>query len=136
MSWNLKNGYFRANKTNRFLVTWGCLLSGKVWWAVQISSFWQKIEVFYRPEWTKVMNLKMNFKYFQIQKWMLQAGRAEKVDEKNGVICVVSMFLSWVMIFKLSKKCTFSIFCWPKQNSLSMLKQFTYMHLKGLVMLF
>ena len=78
----------------------------------------------------------MNFKYFQIQKWMLQAGRAEKVDEKNGVICVVSMFLSWVMIFKLSKKCTFSIFCWPKQNSLSMLKQFTYMHLKGLVVLF
>ena len=25
-----------------------------------------------------------NFKYFQIQKWMLQAGRAEKVDEKMG----------------------------------------------------
>ena len=26
----------------------------------------------------------MNFKYFQIQKWMLQAGRAEKLDEKMG----------------------------------------------------
>ena len=26
----------------------------------------------------------MNFKYFQIQKWMLQAGRTEKVDEKMG----------------------------------------------------
>ena len=24
----------------------------------------------------------MNFKYFQIQKWMLKAGRAEKVDVK------------------------------------------------------
>ena len=34
----------------------------------------------------------MNLKYFQIQKWMLQADRAEKVDEKNGVICVVFMF--------------------------------------------
>ena len=40
------------------------------------------------------MSLKMTFKYFQIQKLMLQAGSAEKVDEKNGVICVVSMFPS------------------------------------------
>ena len=48
--------------------------------------------------------MKMNFDYFQIQKWMLQTVRAEKVDEKNGVICLVSMFPSWVMVFKLSKK--------------------------------
>ena len=66
------------NAWYRFLVTSGCQLSGKVWWAVQISRLWQKIEVFYRPEWTKVINLKMNYKYFQIQKWMLQAGRGEK----------------------------------------------------------
>ena len=26
----------------------------------------------------------MCFKYFQIQNWMLQAGRAEKVDKKMG----------------------------------------------------
>ena len=64
---------------------------------------------------------------------MLQTGRAEKVDEKNGVICVDFMFPSWVMILKLSKKCIFSILCWPQQKNLSMLKQFTYMHLKGLV---
>ena len=30
------------------------------------------------------MNLKMNVKYIQIQKWMLQAGRAKKVDEEMG----------------------------------------------------
>ena len=52
------------------------------------------------------MNLKMNLKYLQIQKWILQAGKAEK-DEKNGVICVVFMFPSWVMILKLSKKVHF-----------------------------
>ena len=46
----------------------------------------------------------MNFDYFQIQKWMLQIVRAEKVDEKNEVICLVSMFPSWVMVRKLSKK--------------------------------
>ena len=55
--------------------------------------------------------MKMNFDYFQIQKWMLQTVRAEKVDEKNGVICLVSMFPSWVMVHKLSKKVHFLQFC-------------------------
>ena len=48
----------------------------------------------------------MNFDYFQIQKWwMLQTGRAEKVDEINGVVCLVSIVL------KLSKKVHFLQFC-------------------------
>ena len=38
---------------NEFLITSGCLLFRKVWWAVRIGSFFSKIEVFYRPEWTK-----------------------------------------------------------------------------------
>ena len=46
-------------------------------------------------------HLRMNFKYFQIQKWILWRVRAEKVDEKNEVICLVSMFSSWVMVLKL-----------------------------------
>ena len=83
-----------------------------------------EIEVFYRPALTEVMNLKMNWKYFQIQNWMLQT---------DGVICVVFMFPSWVMILKLLEKCLLSIACWPQQKNISMLKQFTYMHLKGLV---
>ena len=33
--------------------------------------------------------------------------RAVKVDEKNGVICLVSMFPSCVMVLKLSKKIFF-----------------------------
>ena len=36
-----------------FLVTSGCLLSRNVLWAIRIGSFWPKIEVFYRSEWTK-----------------------------------------------------------------------------------
>ena len=40
---------------------------------------------------SKWTNMKMNFDYFQIQK--SQTVRAEKFD-KNGVICLVSMFLS------------------------------------------
>ena len=35
---------------------------------------------------------------------MSQTVRAEKIDDKNGVISLVSMFLSRVMILKLSKK--------------------------------
>ena len=42
---------------------------------------------------------------------MLQTVRAEKVDAKNGVICLVFMFPSWVMVRKLSKKVHFSQFC-------------------------
>ena len=55
--------------------------------------------------------MKMNFEYFQIQKWMLQTVRVGKVDEKMEVICLVSMFPYWVMIFKLSKKVYFLQFC-------------------------
>ena len=55
--------------------------------------------------------MNMNFYYFQIQKWMLQTVRQERVDEKNGVICLASMFSFWVMVFKLSKKVQFLQFC-------------------------
>ena len=54
-------------------------------------------------------HIKMNFDYFQTQRWMLQT--AEKVDEKNGVICLVSQFPSWVIVLKLSRKVHFSQFC-------------------------
>ena len=79
------------------------------------------------------MNLRVNFKYFEIQKWMLQTGRAEKLDEKSGVICVVSIFPSWLMILKLSEKVHFLNFVLTSAKNLSILKQFTYMHLKDLV---
>ena len=52
--------------------------------------------------------MKMNFDHFQIQNWMLQTGI---VDEKNEVICLVSMFSSWAMVLKSSKKVHFLQFC-------------------------
>ena len=108
----------------------------------RIGSFWPKIEVFYRPEWSKKgYHLKINFEYFWIQKWMLQTVRAEKVDEKNGVICLVSIFPSWVMVLRLCKKFIFCNFVLTSARNLPIskfiknkLKQFTYRHLKGLVM--
>ena len=56
-------------------------------------------------------HMKMNFDYFQMQKWMLQAARAGKLDEQNWVICLVSMFPSWIMVLKLSKNVHFLQFC-------------------------
>ena len=38
---------------------------------------------------------------------MLQIVRAEKVHEKTEVICLASMFPSWVMVLELSKKVHF-----------------------------
>ena len=47
--------------------------------------------------------MKMNLDNFQIQKWISQTVRAQKVDEENGVICLVLFFPSWVMVLKLPK---------------------------------
>ena len=53
----------------------------------------------------------MNFEYIQIPKWILQTVRSGKVDEKNEVICLFSMFPSLVMVCKLSKRMRFLQFC-------------------------
>ena len=70
------------------------------------------------------------------QKSMLETVRGEKVVEKNVVICLVSMFSSWLMVLKLSKKCIFCNFVLTLSGNSSLLKQFTYIHLKVLVMHF
>ena len=48
--------------------------------------------------------MKMNFEYFQIQKLIIQTVRLKKVDEKNGVICLVFMFPYQFVVLKVSKK--------------------------------
>ena len=55
--------------------------------------------------------IKTNFGIFQIRKWISQTVRAQKVDKKNGFICLVSFFPSWVMVFKLPKIVHFSEIC-------------------------
>ena len=54
---------------------------------------------------------KWDFDYFQVQKWMLHTVRAKKVDEKNGIIYLVSMFPSRVMTCKFPKKVHILQFC-------------------------
>ena len=83
--------------------------------------------------WQRGDHMKMNFEYFQIQKWILQTVRSEKVNEKNGAISLVSFFPSWVMVLKLSKKVHFCNFVLSSARNLGLLKQFPYMHLEDLV---
>ena len=70
--------------------------------------------VFYRPEhnakgraggieFTRSSNAK--------KKRNISTGRAHRVDEKNGVICLNIMFTLRVMVIKMSKMADFCIFC-------------------------
>ena len=58
--------------------------------------------------------------------------RLEKVDEKMGHFSS-SLFPSWVMVLKLSKKMHFYNFVLTSARNLGLIKQFMYMHLEGLV---
>ena len=103
-----------------------------MWWALWVSSFWPKIEVFYRPEWTNEGPHENEFWSFSNSEMNI-TNRLGKVDEKNGVICIVSMLLLWVMVLKLSKKHIFCNSVLTSARNLSRLKQFaSYMHLKSL----
>ena len=53
-----------------------------------LTTFTSKTQVFCRPEWAKGGgSMKMNFDNFQIHIWRSQLVRAQKLDEKNGIIC-------------------------------------------------
>ena len=84
-------------------------------------------------------HMEMHFDYFQIQKWMLQKVRAEKVDEKKKkkkwVICLVPMFPSWLMVLKLPKKVRFLQFG-ADVSKISKSVKGTYVHLKVLITLY
>ena len=64
---------------------------------------------------------------------MLRTVRVEKVDEKNGVICLVPMFPSCFWSLNCVKKCIFCNFVLTLARNPSLLKQFTYMHLNSCV---
>ena len=75
------------------------------WWDVQIGCFWPILRNFTDQDGQKGESHENEFWVFQIQKRMLPTNRAEKVDEKNGVIYLVFMFPLWVV--KLFKRVKF-----------------------------
>ena len=47
--------------------------------------------------------MEMNFEGLKMWKWNISTEWTQKVDEKNGVICLVIMFVPRVMIIKMPK---------------------------------
>ena len=78
--------------------------------------------------------MKMNFGILQIQKWILQKVKAQKVDEKNGVICLVSFFPFWVMVLKLPK-IVYILQTYAALSRKSKSVKAIYLYLKDLIML-
>ena len=74
---------------------------------LEISSLACKY-VFYR--------LKHKFEDLEMQKWNIPKDWTQRVDEKNGIICLVIFLTPGVMFIKMSKMAHFCIFCWSQQN--------------------
>ena len=67
--------------------------------------------IFYRSEHNAMGDcMKLNCEGLEIQKWNIPMNRAEKLDEKNGVTCLVTMFAAAVMVFEMSKNGLFFVF--------------------------
>ena len=69
------------------------------------------------------------------QKWISETVRAQKVEEKNVVICPDSFFPSWVMVLKLPKIVQFLQICADISKKSKCIKAI-YLYSKDLMMLF
>ena len=62
-------------------------------------------------------HIKMNLDYIQIQKWMLQKLRSQKVDEKKGSFVEFPIFLPELWSLNCPKSAFFAILCWLQQGT-------------------
>ena len=46
--------------------------------------------------------MELNFEGFEMQKWNIPTNTAQRLDGKNGVICLVIMFTTRVMVIKMA----------------------------------
>ena len=54
--------------------------------------------------------MELNFEGLELQKWTKPTDRAQREDQKNGVICLVTMFAPGVTVIKMSKMAHFLYF--------------------------
>ena len=54
--------------------------------------------------------MEFNFEGLEMQKWNISMDRAQRVDEENGIICVVTLFTPGVMVIKMSKISIFFLY--------------------------
>ena len=54
--------------------------------------------------------MELNFEGLEMQDWNIPTDRAQRLDEKNGVICLVIMFTYRVLVIKNVKNGPFFMF--------------------------
>ena len=84
-------------------------------------AFGQKLRYF-KDQNLRGNHMKMNFEYFQIQKWILQTVRSEKVDNKMWSFFSLQCSLPELWSLNFLKKCIFCNFVLPSARNLSLLK--------------
>ena len=77
--------------------------------------------------------MELNFEGLQMLKWNIPTDRAQRVDGKNGVICLVIIFTPQVMVIKMPKMAYFLYFLLMPAKNQSQLGQNIYMHLKEVI---
>ena len=68
-----------------------------------------------------------------MEKLNLPTDRAQRVDEKNGIICLVIMLASGVIVIIMSKMAHFLYFLLMPANNQSQFGENIYVHLKDLI---
>ena len=68
-----------------------------------------------------------------MQKLNLPTDRAQRVDEKNGIICLVIMLASGVIVIIMSKMAHFLYFLLMPANNQSQFGENINVHLKDLI---
>ena len=64
-------------------------------------------------------SVELNFEGLEMQKQNTPTHRAQRADEKNGVICLGIMFVSRIMVIKMSKMTHFLYFLLMKAKNKS-----------------
>ena len=95
--------------------------------------------VFYRPEQNAKVgwgSMELNFEGLELQRWNIPTGRAQRVDDKNTVICLAIMFTPGITIIKISHLTPFLYFLLMTANNESQFGQNVLVHLKDLTEFF
>ena len=77
--------------------------------------------------------MELNFEGLEMQKGNIPTNRARRVEGKNGVIWLVTMFIPGVVVIKMSKMPIFLYFLPIPAKNQSQFGQSIYVHLKDLI---
>ena len=79
------------------------------------------------------MQVELNFEGLEIQKWNIPTDTTQRVDKKNGVICLVMMLTPRVMVIKMPKMAHFLYFLLRRAKNLPQFRQNIQVQLKYLI---